>query len=627
MTERTSSHPQGLGALAIGALGVVYGDIGTSPLYTMRVAFGELSGLRPIEANVLGVLSLIFWSLFIVVTVKYLVLVLRADNRGEGGIMALMALSRRALRSRPRLLAALFPLGVLGTGLFCGESVITPAISVLSAVEGLHEATPLFDPYVVPLTLVVLIALFAIQSRGAGAVGRLFGPIMGVWFTTIAVLGIVEILDQPQVLAAIDPRHAFDFAAAHGWHTIITLGAVMLAFTGAEALYADMGHFGRTPIRVAWFGLVMPSLLLNYFGQGALLLSDPAAVRNPFFLLGPPAVLYPMVALATVATVIASQAVISGAFSIYSQSVQLGYAPRARIDYTSEHRMGQIYLSRINWALLVAVVALVLGFGSSDRLGAAYGLSVTGTMVASTVLAGSVAFGKWRWRPVAVFAVFGCLLVVDLIFLTSNIIKIPEGGWVPLLLGLAVFFLMTTWRRGRAELNKRLRDESMGLDTFLETLRAETMQRVPGTAVYMARIGDAVPHALLHNLKHNRVLHERVVLLTVVNEDIPRVADDDRVDVTVLPKRFYRVTVHYGFTEPPDLPQALARCASRGLDFDMMETSFFLGRVTLVPAERSSLSTLRRHVFFLLTRNALSATDFYRIPTNRVVELGAQIAL
>lgn len=485
----------------------------------------------------------------------------------------------------------------------------------------------MFDPYVVPLTLVVLVCLFAIQSRGAGAVGRLFGPIMAVWFVTLALLGIVEIFSQPLVLAAVDPRHAFNFAAAHGWHTIVTLGAVMLAFTGAEALYADMGHFGRTPIRFAWFGLVMPSLLLNYFGQGALLLSDPSAVRNPFFLLGPPEILYPMVALATVATVIASQAVISGAFSIYSQSVLLGYAPRARIDYTSEHRMGQIYLSRVNWALLVAVIALVLGFGSSDRLGAAYGLSVTGTMAASTVLAASVAFGKWHWRPLAVFGVFGCFLAVDLTFLASNIIKIPEGGWVPLLLGLAVFFLMTSWRIGRSELNKRLRDESMSLETFLETLRAESMQRVPGTAVYMARIGDAVPHALLHNLKHNRVLHERVVLLTVVNEDIPKVAEEDRVEVTVLPKRFYRVTVHYGFMESPDIPRALARCAARGLDFDMMDTSFFLGRVTLVPAERSRLSPWRRHVFFLLTRNALSATDFFRIPTNRVVELGAQIAL
>jgi KUP system potassium uptake protein len=627
MTAPAPSHPHGLGALAVGALGVVYGDIGTSPLYTMRVAFGEFSGLRPTEANVLGVLSLIFWSLFVVVTLKYLVVILRADNRGEGGIMALLALVRRALRNRQRLLAILFPLAVIGTGLFFGDSVITPAISVLSAIEGLHEATPTLDPYVVPLTLVVLIVLFAIQSRGTGSVGRLFGPIMVLWFAVLAVLGIVEIAEQPQVLSAIDPRHAIRFAVAHHWHTFATLGAVMLAFTGGEALYADMGHFGRTPIRLAWFSLVMPSLILNYFGQGALLIGDPETVRNPFFLLSPDMLLYPMVALATVATIIASQAVISGAFSIYSQSVQLGYAPRARTEYTSGSQMGQIYISGVNWALLAAVIGLVLGFGSSDRLGAAYGLSVTGTMAVTTILAAGVAFGKWRWRASVVFAVFGGFLAIDLLFLGSNVMKISEGGWVPLTIGGLVFVLMTTWRTGRNELYKRLSAESMRLDTFLDTLRPESMQRVPGTAVYMARIGDAVPHALLHNLKHNRVLHERVVLLTVVNDDIPKVPDEERIEVTPLPKRFYRVVVHYGFMESPDIPLALARCAARGLDFDLMDTSFFLGRVTLVPAEQSRLSGWRRHLFFLLTRNALSATDFFRIPTNRVVELGAQIAL
>ncbi|MFO0996364.1 MAG: potassium transporter Kup [Alphaproteobacteria bacterium] len=627
MTEPAPPSSRELSALALGALGVVYGDIGTSPLYTMRVAFGEPGGLRPTEGNILGVLSLIFWSLFIVVTLKYVIVILRADNRGEGGIMALLALVRRTLRNRPMLLAAMFPLGVIGAGLFFGDSVLTPAISVLSAVEGLHEATPAFDPYVIPLTLVVLFALFAIQSRGTGVVGRLFGPVMVLWFVVLALLGAIAIARQPQVLGAIDPRHAIEFGVSHRWHTFAALGAVMLAFTGGEALYADMGHFGRAPIRLAWFGLVMPSLVLNYFGQGALLIDDPDAVRNPFFLLGPVWLLYPMVALATIATIIASQAVISGAFSMYSQSVQLGYAPRARTDYTSGSHKGQIYLASVNWALLLAVVALVLGFGSSDRLGAAYGLSVTGTMAATTVLASGIAFGRWRWRLPVVLAVFGAFLAVDLLFLGSNVLKIAEGGWVPVTIGALVYVLMTTWRRGRDELYRRLRAESMSLDTFIETLRPDAVPRAGGTAIYMARTGDAIPHALLHNLKHNHVLHERIVLLTVVNEDVPVVPEDERVKVVHLPKRIHRVVVRYGFVETPDIPMALARCGTQGLDIDLAETSFFLGRVSLVPAERSALSGWRRYLFFALTRNALSATDFYRIPTNRVVELGAQIAL
>ena len=625
--KKPSNERNRAAALTLGALGVVYGDIGTSPLYTIRQCFGQAGGIAATEENVLGVLSLIFWSLFVVITLKYVLLIMRADNRGEGGIMALIALTRRGPKGKPRTRRLLLMAGLFGAALFLGDGVITPAISVLSAIEGLEIATPALKAYVVPLSLIVIVGLFLVQDRGTGAVGALFGPIICVWFVVLGALGLIEIVKVPKVLAAIDPRHAAMFAANHGWRAFVVLGSVVLAVTGGEALYADMGHFGRRAVRLAWFTLVLPGLLLNYFGQGALVILDPAAVRNPFYLLGPAELLYPMVALATAATVIASQAVITGAFSLSNQAIQLGYCPRLAVRHTSAQRIGQIYVPQVNWALLVAVLALVIGFESSDHLGAAYGLAVTGTMAMTTVLAGAAALGRWRWPQPLTFLAFGLFLAVDLIFFGATTLKLLEGGWVPLLIATGLYVLMSTWSQGRDALYARLRADRMSVEDFVDGLKPDSINRVAGTAVYLARIGDGVPHALLHNLKHNKVLHERVVLLTAVTEDIPVVAEDQRVDVVALPKRIYRVTVRYGFRETPDLPRALRHCAAKGLEFDMMETSFFVGRVTLVRAKKPRMARWRRRLYFALTSNALSVTDFFRIPPNRVVELGAQIEL
>jgi KUP system potassium uptake protein len=614
-------------ALALAALGVVYGDIGTSPLYTIKEIFAGAHHPVPITPdNVLGILSLIFWSLTVVVALKYVVFIMRADNNGEGGIMALMALVLRGLADRP-MGPRLMMLGLFGAALFYGDSVITPAISVLSAVEGLQVATPAFDPYIIPLTLIVLLVLFVVQRHGTTKVGRLFGPIMMLWFGTLAVLGIVNIASAPRVLAALNPDYAIAFFVANPLLGFLALAASVLALTGAEALYADMGHFGRYPVQLAWFGLVMPALVLNYFGQGALLLTDVKSIANPFYLLAPAWALYPMVALATVATVIASQAVISGAYSITQQAIQLGYWPRMEVQHTSSHERGQVYLAGINWALLAAVAILVLGFGSSTRLAAAYGIAVTGTMVITTILAFVVARKEWGWSPLKCALVLGGFFIIDVAYFAANALKIHDGGWFPLALGAGVFLLMTTWKRGRRLLHQRLAAEALPLDQFLASVTDVGVTTIPGTAVFMTPNPAIVPHALLHSMKHYKCLHERIVILTVTSLDVPHVPASERLIVRPLNKQFVLVRAFFGFMDEPNLPEALAQCTEFGLAFDMMDTSFFLGRETLIPEPGSEMAYWREKLFIALFRNAGSAASYFKLPPNRVVELGTQIVL
>jgi KUP system potassium uptake protein len=614
-----------LPALTIAAIGIVYGDIGTSPLYAMREALGEGGVLPLTEASVLGVLSLIFWSLFAVVTLKYVIVILRADNRGEGGILALASLAQRNLSSRRR--RTVLVLAMVGAALFYGDGLITPAISVLSAIEGLKVATPLFEPYVVPIALGILVALFFIQSRGTGRIGLLFGPVVCLWFLVLGFLGLVQIVQAPHVLSALNPAYGLALFASHRWSAFVTLGAVFLAVTGAEALYADMGHFGRLPIRIAWLGLALPGLLLNYFGQGALLLADPGTVANPFYLLAPDWALYPMVVLATWATVIASQAVISGAFSISGQAVQLGYLPRLNVRHTSAQTIGQIYIPGINWLLLAGVVLLVLGFQSSSNLAAAYGIAVSGTMATTTVLAGIVARSRWGWPPALVVAVFGAFLAMDLTFLSANALKIFAGGWFPIALAAAVFFLMSTWHRGREVMFERLYRGAPSLRSFLTSLSLRPATRVPGTAVFLTANPAGVPRALLHNLKHNKVLHERVVVLKVETEDVPRVPTSKRVEIEHLGANFHRVLVRYGFMERPDVPAALRSCQLGPPEPTPMDISFFLSRETFIPSARPDLSRWREQIFIHMANTALDATRFFRLPPNRVVELGSQIEI
>ncbi|MEK8088710.1 potassium transporter Kup [Thermithiobacillus plumbiphilus] len=620
-------HKSGFLALAVGAVGVVYGDIGTSPLYTVKEAFGGSHAVAATQANVFGVLSLIFWAVMIVVSLKYVVFVMRADNQGEGGIMALMALVLRTVQRHPRRELILMSLGLFGAALFYGDSVITPAISVLSAVEGLEIATPAFEPFVEPITIAVLIVLFMFQRRGTAAVGKLFGPVMLVWFITLALLGILNILKAPSVLLAINPVHAFDFFEQNRLMGFFALGAVVLALTGAEALYADMGHFGKRPIRLAWFWFVMPALLLNYFGQGALILSDPAAIRNPFYLLAPSWALYPLVGLATLATVIASQAVISGAFSITKQAMQLGYSPRLNVLHTSDKEIGQIYVPWMNWALLVIIIGLVLGFQSSTHLAAAYGVAVTGTMVITTILSFVVAKSVWGWNKWVAGLVAGLFLSIDLAFFSANLVKLLHGGWFPLVMGLMVFTLMSTWKRGKAILFERLKAGQVSLDGFLGAIGAQPPLRVPGTAVFLTQSNLGVPHALLHNLVHNKVLHERVILLTVRTEGIPHVPSREHLEVQPLPQNFFRVILRYGFKDSPDVPRSLERCKGYGIDLEPLDTSYFLSRETLIPSRQPGMALWREKIFAMMARNGTSATAFFRIPTNRVVELGTQIEL
>ena len=612
--------------VSLAAMGVVFGDIGTSPLYTMKEVFNGPHAVPVTPDNVLGILSLVFWALTIVVSLKYVVYIMRADNRGEGGIMALTSLAMRTNKS-PRLGALMATLGLFGAALFYGDGMITPAISVLSAVEGLEIATPAFRPYVLPISLVVLTGLFVIQSKGTARVGAVFGPVMLFWFTTLGVLGAINVVRHPDVLQAINPAYAVAFFADNHWLGFLALGAVVLAITGGEALYADMGHFGRRPIKVAWFGFVFPALYLNYLGQGALIIDDPSAVKNPFYLLVPEPLLIPMVGLSTLATIIASQAVISGAFSLTKQAVQLGYSPRVHVVHTSDKEVGQIYVPNVNWMLLGAVIALVLGFRSSSALASAYGIAVTLTMMIDTVLAFFVVRALWHWgwaRAVGFVALF---FTVDFAFFSANSVKVLDGGWFPLAIGLAVYTLLMTWKKGREALTERMRQDTMPLEMFICSMFHDPPLRVPGTGVFMTTAPDGVPRALLHNLLHNKVLHARVVLVNVITEDIPYVAEVDRVRVEELDFGFYRVFVRYGFKDDPDIPAALALCESQGLPFELMESSFFLGRETLIPRTGSSMARWRERLFIVMFRNAHSAADFFCIPANRVVEFGTQVEL
>ncbi|MGQ0676865.1 MAG: potassium transporter Kup [Rhodospirillales bacterium] len=611
--------------LTLGAVGVVFGDIGTSPLYAIRECFTG-GHLAITQANVLGVLSLNFWSVTMVVTVKYSAFIMRADNQGQGGILALMALAlQKAPGERERRL--LLILGMLGAALFYGDGMITPAISVLSAVEGLKVATPVFDEYVVPITMAIVVGLFVVQSRGTGTVGAYFGPVICVWFAVLAALGVAQIAGTPAVLAALNPVHALWFSLDNGTIAFIVLGAVLLAFTGAEALYADMGHFGRGPIRAGWLGLAFPALMLNYFGQGALLLQNPAAIKNPFFLMAPNWALYPMVALATMATIIASQAVISGAFSMGRQAIQLGLFPRLEIKHTSESEIGQIYIPQINWGLMVCVLALIVMFQSSSGLASAYGVAVTGSLLIDTLVAFVVVQVYWRWKPWQALAVCAFFLAVDLVFFSSAMLKIADGGWFPLVVGAAVFLLLSTWHKGRTILRGQMREDSIPLEKFVSRVRDGKPIRVPGTAVFLTGDSVHVPFTLLHNLKHNKVLHDRVALMSVATEDRPFVRDSERVLLEELGKGFWRIQVRYGFKESPNVPRALAMCAAQGLKFDLMDTSFFLGHEKLVPGLHSKMYRWRDKIFIWMARNALSATEFFRIPSNRVVEVGTQVEM
>ena len=617
-----------LAMLTLAALGVVYGDIGTSPLYALKEVFASAHHPVPITPdNVLGILSLFFWSLIVVVTLKYVSFIMRANNKGEGGIIALMTLALHNGDPASRRQKILIALGLFGAALFYGDGVITPAISVLSAVEGLELVTPAFKPFILPITLAVLIGLFLFQRRGTASVGALFGPVMLLWFAVLAILGLIGIAQNPLVLAAVNPLHALNFLTGNSLLGFFALGAVVLCITGAEALYADMGHFGARPIQYAWLGYVLPALLINYFGQGALILADPGASENPFYLLAPDWARSPLVVLATVATVIASQAVISGAFSITQQAIQLGYTPRLEIQHTSEREIGQIYLPAMNWLLLVSIIALVIGFGSSSNLAAAYGIAVTGTMLITNLLAVAVAVRLWSWSPLR--AVLGALpfICIDLGFFLANSVKIPDGGWFPLVFGLAIFVMLTTWKRGRELLHDRLAADALHLKPFVADIESGGVGRVPGTAIFMTPDPDYVPHALLHSLKHYKALHEQVVILSVRVFDVPYVPDIDRVEVHRLSASFAQVVVQYGFKDESDIPAALAMCSGAGLDINPMETSYFLGRETLIPRLGSEMAYWRELLFVAMFRNAGSATAYFRIPSNRVVELGSQVVL
>jgi KUP system potassium uptake protein len=608
--------------LVLGALGVVFGDIGTSPLYTLQQCMNQTHDVT--RHGVMGILSLIVWSLISVVTVKYVLVVMRADNRGEGGILALTALALRGVSSRGRLAAVVLAAGMAGAALFYGDGVITPAISVLSAVEGLKVIEPGLEPYVVPIAVILLVGLFAVQKRGTAAVGRYFGPITAVWFAALAAAGVYQLWLNPRTLEALDPSWGAELMLRHPWQGFVLLGAVVLAVTGAEALYADMGHFGRKAINRAWLYLVFPALLLNYFGQGAHLLSDPAAADNPFYRLYPTWALIPMVILASAATIIASQAVISGAFSMTSQAVQLGYLPRMQILHTSARERGQIFVPKINTLLLFAVVALVFGFRSSNNLGAAYGIAVTGTMSLTTILAFIYMVKVRKWNPYLAAALFGFFLAVDVAFFSANILKIAEGGWAPLLIGSAAFIVMSTWVKGRMALTAKRRDESLPLDLFIKGLKPGHPERVKGTALFLTADVDKVPTSLLHNLKHNKVLHERTVLMCIKTLDVPRAANEERLEVHHFDHDIHTIIARYGFFEEPDVWKALGNCKSQGLDFNLMDTSVFVGREKLVIANKIHLAKWRKELFTLLFRLSLSANEFFNVPSNRVVELGGQ---
>lgn len=623
MSAHEKSHSS---ALIIGAIGVVFGDIGTSPLYALKETF---SGHHPIPVepeSILGVLSLIFWTIMALVTLKYVAIIMRADNRGEGGSLALLARVTEMTKNSPATWFVTM-LGIFAAALFYGDSMITPAISVLSAVEGLNVVAPGLKNYILPITAIVLTALFWIQKHGTAAVGRFFGPVMCAWFGVLGLLGLISIFQAPAVLVALNPLYAFEFLARHPWESYLALGAIVLAVTGGEALYTDMGHFGKFPIRAAWFSFVLPALVLNYYGQGALLLQNPEAIQNPFYLLAPDWALIPMLALATAATVIASQAVISGAFSVARQAVQLGYLPRMKIVHTSHMEAGQIYVPFTNWTLYVAVMALVFGFQSSSNLAAAYGIAVTGTMMIDTILVSFVIFLAWRWNPWLAAPLLIVLLLIDFAFFSANAIKLFQGGWFPIVIALASFTTLTTWRRGRHLLFKEMGNLTMPLDQFIQSLPSRSLKGISGTAVYLSSRPEGAPSALLHNIKHNEVLHARSVFVTVLTAEVPAVADADRIEITDLGQSFYRVFIRYGFMEQPDIPKALELCGEKGLAFNMEKTSFFLSREVVVPKLAPPMMLWRELYFIWMLRNAQSATDFFRIPTNRVVELGTLVEI
>ncbi len=621
------ARPQALAALTLGAIGVVYGDIGTSPLYTMKEIFAPATGVALNTANLIGAVSVIFWALMLVVTFKYVILILRADNRGEGGALALTALAAHAVKGRPALRHAVLLLGVFGATLFYGDGIITPAISVLGAMEGLEVVTPALKPFIVPASVAVLFGLFLFQRFGTATVGKVFGPIITLWFTVLAVIGVVHILQHPAILEALNPLHAYRFLADRGWQMFVAVGAIVLAITGAEALYADMGHFGRAPIRIAWLGLVLPSLALNYMGQGALLMGDPSALENPFYRLFPAAAVVPAIVLATLAAIIASQAVISGAYSMTKQAIQLGFLPRMELHYTSAREAGQIYMPAVNWGLLAGVIGVVLFFGSSSALAGAYGIAVTLTMLITTMLTYFVVRRGWRLpAPVAIGAT-AFFLAVDALLVAGCAIKFFDGGWFPLVTGLLLFAVMSTWWRGRALLMDSIRQGGIELRSFIETLDVRSLHRSARTAVYAVADRDTVPQALLHNLKHNQVLHERNVILTVVFHDVPWVDAQRRVEVEPLGHDFWRVTTHFGFMDTPDVPKALSLCESKGLRVPAFETTYFLSRETVVPTAGTGMANWRERLFATMSRNASSVVEFFRLPDNAVVELGTRVQI
>ena len=629
----SQGHAQGsLAKLAVGAIGIVFGDIGTSPIYAFRETFAGHHTLRVDQMHVYGVLSLIFWSMMIIVTLKYVTIIMRADNKGEGGSLALLALINRQLGGKKRWTAGIVLLGVFATALFYGDSMITPAISVLSAVEGLTTVNAGLQPFVIPIAVGILVGLFAIQSHGTARVGALFGPVMLFYFAVIAVLGITHIVGHPNViLATINPLYVLQFFIAEPMRAFIALGSVVLAVTGAEALYADMGHFGRKPIRVSWIYFVMPALLLNYMGQGAMLMSMSEqqaieTVKNPFFYLAPEMLRLPLVLLATAATIIASQAVISGAFSVTQQAIQLGFMPRLRITHTSESAAGQIYIPVINWALMIMVILLVLMFGSSSNLAAAYGIAVTGAMLIDAVLISVVLLQLWNWNRYIAIGLLVLFFTVDGLYFTANLLKVPDGGWFPLLVGAVAFTMLTTWAKGRQLLLSRMDEASLPMEIFIKSA-ATSATRVPGTAVFMTSSASGVPHALLHNLKHNKVLHERVILLTVRIQDVPYVPQEKRVETQDYTAGFYRVIIHYGFMDEVNVPAELSRLEGCGPACKMMDTSFFLARQTLIASSRPGMAVWREKLFSWMLRNAESAMEFFKLPTNRVVELGSQVEI
>ncbi|MBL8517465.1 MAG: potassium transporter Kup [Betaproteobacteria bacterium] len=616
-----------LAALTVGAIGVVFGDIGTSPLYALKESFNPDHGIPLNEGTVLGILSLMFWSLMTLVIVKYLVFMMRADNKGEGGILALTALAQRTFYSGSRGRWLVTVLGIFGAAMFYGDAVITPAMSVMSAVEGLSLVTPALEKFVLPIAVGILVGLFAIQKHGTGAIGRFFGPTMVLWFSVLAVLGIAQIVNNPGILRAIHPQYSFAFIFEHQFAAFVTLGAVVLCVTGGEALYADMGHFGKRPIRMGWFFLVWPALLLNYFGQGALMLAHPETVKNPFYLMAPQWALLPLIGLASAATVIASQAVISGAFSLTKQAIQLGYLPRFAISHTNDKAMGQIYVPFINWFMLVVIVSLVLGFRTSSNLAGAYGIAVTFTMLIDTLLLFVVMTRIWRWNLTFSLALTLIIISNDLMFLTACLLKFADGGWFPLVLGVVIFTLMSTWCRGREILRKRNVEGVLPLKLFIEGMAASPPARVEGTGVFMTTASDGVPNALLHNLKHNKVLHDRVVILSLKVEDIPYVPKEDYIWIEELGHGFWRITGHYGFKETPNVPTLLSDCRLQKISFDLMETSFFVNRETIISAPGEGMAVWREHIFIWMSHLAAKAADYFKIPSNRVVELGTQVEI